>query len=253
MPADRYVHSPDNGILHVRNLTKRFGRFTAVDGIDFSIKKGEILGFLGPNGAGKTTTIKMMMGLLRITEGDVLIKNLSVRTDLAKIKRFTGYMSQKFSLYPLLNSYENIEFFGGISGLSRSRIRECRSEIEDKISLGILEQKISDIPPGIRQKVALFTCLMTDPEIIFLDEPTSGVDPESRRAFWIKIYELKKMGKTLLVTTHNLDEAEYADRILILHQGRIVCEGDLDSLFSQSQVSSVEALFEKKVMSHEAD
>jgi len=162
-------------------------------------------------------------------------------------------MSQKFSLYPLLTSLENIEFFGGVSGLSRNLLKQAREEIISTISPLILQQKVMDIPPGIRQQVALFTCLMTDPDVIFLDEPTSGVDPENRRNFWMRIYELKKKGKTLLVTTHNLDEAEFADRILIIHRGKIVAEGEPRVLLHQNDVESIEELFKLKVTGHEAD
>jgi ABC-2 type transport system ATP-binding protein len=234
-------------VIEVQDLTKNFGRFTAVNSVSFSIFPGEILGFLGPNGAGKTTIIKMMMGLLKITSGEVFIKDLSVRKHLKRIKRFSGYMSQKFSLYPLLTSLENVEFFGGISGLKRYRLKEAREELSTILPSAVLNQKVKDIPPGIRQQVALYTCLMTDPDVIFLDEPTSGVDPESRREFWKRIYKLKKEGKTLLVTTHNLDEAEFADRILILHQGVIVAEGEPEELLRLNDVDSMEELFKKMV------
>ncbi len=239
-------------LIRVRNLTKKFGSFTAVDRITFDITKGEILGFLGPNGAGKTTTIKMILGLLRITSGEVFIKNLNVKKDLKKIKTFIGYMSQKFSLYPLLSSYENMEFFGGVSGLSRSQIRTHKENISREVPPKILHQKVMDIPPGIKQKVSLFTCLMPDPEIVLLDEPTSGVDPENRRDFWMRIYELKKAGKTLLVTTHNLDEAEYADRVIIIHRGNIILEGEPFALLEREGVDSMEILFKRAIQGHEA-
>jgi len=235
-------------IIEIRDLTKKFGRFTAVNHINFSIKKGEILGFLGPNGAGKTTTIKMMTGLLKITSGQVLINGMDAEKNRKKIKRITGYMSQKFSLYPLLNSLENIEFFGGISGLSKSRIREKQVEIGESVDAVVLKQKVADIPPGIKQKVALFVCLMTDPEIIFLDEPTSGVDPEVRRDFWFEIYRLKKEGKTILVSTHNLDEVEYADRMLIIHHGNIILQGEPDALQKLHKKESVEELFKDAIL-----
>lgn len=239
--------------IRVKDLTKKFGEFYAVHQINFAVKRSEILGFLGPNGAGKTTTIKMIMGLLRITAGEILVNGLSVKRDLKKIKTFTGYMSQKFSLYPLLTAWENIEFFGGISGLSPAKIKHAQQEMASKIPMEILKQKIMDIPPGIKQQVALFTCLMPDPEIIFLDEPTSGVDPENRRMFWMHIYELQKRGKTILVTTHNLDEAEYADRILILHNGRIIREGEPAALLAADHSDSLEELFKKAILSHEAN
>lgn len=239
-------------LIQVRNLTKKFGNFTAVDRITFDITKGEILGFLGPNGAGKTTTIKMILGLLRITCGEVFIKNLNVKKDLKKIKAFIGYMSQKFSLYPLLSSYQNMEFFGGVSGLSRSQIRTHKENISREIPDKILRLKVMDVPPGIKQKVSLFTCLMPDPEIVLLDEPTSGVDPENRRDFWMRIYELKKTGKTVLVTTHNLDEAEYADRIIIIHRGNIILEGEPFALLEREGADSMETLFKRAIRGHEA-
>jgi len=240
------VKMPEN-IIEVRNLTKKFGGFTAVDSIDFDIKKGEILGFLGPNGAGKTTTIKMINGLLKITAGQILIKGRDSVKHRDMLKQVMGYMSQKFSLYPLLNSLENIEFFGGISGLSRRNIKEKQEQVKDDIDESLLKQKVTDIPPGVRQKVALFVCLMTDPEIIFLDEPTSGVDPEVRRNFWFEIYRLKKQGKTLLVSTHNLDEVEYADRMLILHQGNLLMQGEPERLLKQYNKASIDDLFREAI------
>ena len=242
-----------DNIIEARSLTKRFGRFTAVDGIDFTIRRGEILGFLGPNGAGKTTTIKMIIGLLKITEGEVRIKGFDIKNDLRKIKKITGYMSQKFSLYPLLTPLENIEFFGGVSGLPVKAIKGKTDEIRDLISAELLQNQTRDLPPGIKQQVALFVCLMSDPEIVFLDEPTSGVDPETRRRFWNKIYSLKTQGKTVLVTTHNLDEAEYADRILIIHNGRLVLEGEPERLLEMHRADSIETLFKEAIFNHETD
>ncbi|MBD3415304.1 MAG: ATP-binding cassette domain-containing protein [Candidatus Aminicenantes bacterium] len=240
-------------VIFANDLTKRFGHFTAVDQINFGVKQGEILGFLGPNGAGKTTTIKMMVGLLKITSGKVWVKDYDVSKDLRQIKKNIGYMSQKFSLYPLLNGYENIEFWGGISGLSCRAIKEKKELISEEISSRILSQKVKDIPPGIKQRIALFSCLISDPEIILLDEPTSGVDPEVRREFWGKIYDLKKKGKTLLVTTHNLDEAEYADRILIIHQGRIVLRGEPSVLMRKEKTDSMEKVFKQAVTNNETN
>ncbi|MCP4148462.1 MAG: ABC transporter ATP-binding protein [bacterium] len=239
-------------IIEITNLTKRFGDFTAVNSVNFNIKKGEILGFLGPNGAGKTTTIKMINGLLKITSGEVKIKGMNAEKNRREIKKIVGYMSQKFSLYPLLNSLENIEFFGGISGLSTKMIREKKKEIGESVELSILKQKVEDIPPGIKQKIALFVCLMTDPEIIFLDEPTSGVDPEVRRDFWFEIYHLKTRGKTILVSTHNLDEVEYADRMLIIHQGNVIMEGEPDALLKKHNKDSIETLFKDAILSRES-
>jgi ABC-2 type transport system ATP-binding protein len=238
----------NENVIEVRSLTKRFGKFAAVDNVGFDIKRGEILGFLGPNGAGKTTTIKMITGLLKRTSGQVLVNGMDADKHRKEVKKILGYMSQKFSLYPLLNSLENIEFFGGISGLSKKQIKEKQTNIADAISLPQLKQKTGDIPPGVRQKVALFVCLMTDPEIILLDEPTSGVDPEVRRDFWFEIYHLKQQGKTILVSTHNLDEVEYADRLLILHRGRLILEGEPEELLVKHKKESVEELFKDAII-----
>jgi ABC-2 type transport system ATP-binding protein len=244
----QHAENITENIIEVNGLSKRFGSFTAVNRVDFTIKKGEILGFLGPNGAGKTTTIKMINGLLKITGGQVTIAGMDSVKHRKKLKPLMGYMSQKFSLYPLLNSYENISFFGGISGLSPNDIRRKQEEIAGEVDDAVLKQQTGDIPPGIRQKVALFVCVMTGPEIIFLDEPTSGVDPEVRRNFWFDIYRLKKQGKTILVSTHNLDEAEYADRILILHHGNLLMEGEPDLLLQQHGKTSIHQLFEDAIM-----
>lgn len=238
-------------LIEIRNLTKKFGSFTAVNSINFSIRQGEILGFLGPNGAGKTTTIKMINGLLKVSSGLVSIKGLDARKNRREIKKIMGYMSQKFSLYPLLTSLENIEFFGGISGLNRHDIQKKKEEIQLRIPLAVLTQKIVDIPPGVKQKIALFVCLMTDPEIILLDEPTSGVDPEVRRNFWMEIYQLKKSGKTILVSTHNLDEVEYADRIIIIHRGEIILEGEPSELQARQGKESIEALFKDAIIAYD--
>lgn len=237
-----------SNIIEIKNLTKQFGHFTAVNSINFDIKKGEILGFLGPNGAGKTTTIKMITGLLKRTSGEILVKGIDADTNRKEIKKIMGYMSQKFSLYPLLSGMENIEFFGGISGLSKKTIKQKQAQIANTIDPALLKQKTEAVPPGVRQKIALYVCLMTDPEIIFLDEPTSGVDPEVRRNFWFEIYNLKQQGKTILVSTHNLDEVEYADRLLILHRGNLIVEGEPQELLKQHGKESVEQLFKDAIM-----
>lgn len=236
--------------IEVRDLVKVFGHFQAVKGINFNVKQGEILGFLGPNGAGKTTVIKMITGLLKITSGSVLVSGLDTQKHMALIKKKLGYMSQKFSLYPLLTVLENIEFFGGISGLTRKELRDQAARIGAQLPAELLRQRIQALPPGIRQKVALFVCLLPDPEIILLDEPTSGVDPEMRRKFWNEIYQLKKNGKTLLVTTHHLDEAEYCDRVIIIHNGEIVWQGEPAELMQQNRQTSIEELFKEVISKH---
>jgi ABC-2 type transport system ATP-binding protein len=238
-------------VIDVQNLTKKFGKFTAVDSVNFKINRGEVLGFLGPNGAGKTTTIKMINGLLKITSGNILINGMDSQQNRKELKKIMGYMSQKFSLYPLLSALENIEFFGGISGLRPRQIWEKKQEINKTIPEPILDQKITDIPPGLKQKIALFICIMTDPEIIFLDEPTSGVDPRVRRNFWMEIYRLKKRGKTILVSTHNLDEVEYADRIIIIHRGNIIIQGEPGYLQEKHRKDSIEELFKDAIIEYD--
>lgn len=238
-------------VIDVRDLTRRFGSFVAVDRVGFHVNAGEIVGFLGPNGAGKTTTIKMILGLLRISSGSVLVKGMDVERNHRKIKSMVGYMSQKFSLYPLLTVRENVTFFGGVSGLSGSRLEECRREIAARLPGGAVDRRVDALPPGHRQEVALFVSLMTGPDILLLDEPTSGVDPETRRLFWDRIYGLKQAGKTILVTTHNLDEAEYADRMLILHHGRLLLDGPPGDLLREFGTDSIETLFREVIVRHE--
>jgi len=245
--------SPEIPAIAVRDLCKSFGDFQAVRGISFDVAPGEIVGFLGPNGAGKTTTIKMITGLLKITSGTVRVNGLDNREHRSRIKRTLGYMSQKFSLYPLLTALENVEFFGGISGLPRQELGRHMARLEQEVPAAVLRQKVQDIPPGIRQKVAMTVCLMPEPEIILLDEPTSGVDPEARRMFWNEIYGLKKRGKTLLVSTHNLDEAEYCDRILIIHNGVIVAAGEPGDLLRRKGKASIEDLFKDAIQCHGQD
>ena len=237
----------------VRGLSKSFGRFQAVKGISFDVAAGEIVGFLGPNGAGKTTTIKMITGLLKITSGQVLVDGLDNAEHLAEVKGKLGYMSQKFSLYPLLTAEENIEFFAGISGVAPGALGAQVERLRQQVPAPLLRLKIHDVPPGIRQKVALAVCLLPGPPIILLDEPTSGVDPEARRGFWNEIYALKTAGKTLLVSTHNLDEAEYCDRILIIHNGEIVAAGAPDELLRQRRKAGIEELFMDAIRDHGQD
>jgi ABC-2 type transport system ATP-binding protein len=239
--------------ISVRALSKSFGHFQAVKGVSFDVAPGEIVGFLGPNGAGKTTTIRMITGLLQITSGSVRIDGQDNREDPVRVKRKLGYMSQKFSLYPLLTAQENIEFFGGISGLAPRELKASALRLAEQVDGAVLKQRVQDVPPGIRQKVALFVCLLPGPEIILLDEPTSGVDPEARRLFWNEIYGLKKRGKTLLVSTHNLDEAEYCDRIIIIHNGEIVAAGPPDELLRQKGKASIEELFKDAIQEHGQD
>ncbi len=209
--------------VEVRELTKRFGDFTAVDRVSFTVGKGEIFGFLGANGAGKTTTIRMLCGLLAPSGGEGSVAGYDIIGEYGKIKGRIGYMSQKFSLYNDLTVGENIEFYGGIYGLTPGEIRDRSGELFAIIGLEELKGKLTaSLPMGWKQRLALCAGLIHDPAIIFLDEPTSGVDPLSRRNFWKLIYRLSDMGKTVFVTTHYMDEAEYCHRLSIMKGGRIL-------------------------------
>ena len=209
-------------MIRLEELTKKFGRFTAVDGISFEVRPGEIFGFLGANGAGKTTTIRMMCGLLKPSGGEIFIEEKPVSRSPEKIKRRIGYMSQKFSLYSDLSIGENVEFFGAVYGVSPGKIREKREKLAQEIAGGTPGIKAGDLPLGFKQRLGLACALLHEPPILFLDEPTSGVDPVGRREFWEKIYDLSSAGRTILVTTHFMDEAEYCDRIAIMSAGRLI-------------------------------
>lgn len=203
-------------------LTRRFGDFTAVDAITFSVKGGEIFGFLGANGAGKTTAIRMLIGLLRPTSGEASVAGFDVYTEAESIKRRIGYMSQKFSLYQDLTVRENIQFYGGIYRLPRVGIQQKSAEMIARLGLeDAADLPVGRLPLGWKQKLAFSVALMHDPAIVFLDEPTGGVDPITRRQFWNLIYEAAAGGTTVFVTTHYMDEAEYCDRISIMVDGRI--------------------------------
>ena len=224
--------------ISVRGLTKVFGNFTAVDHISFDVAKGEILGFLGANGAGKTTAMRILCGLSRPTAGTGTVAGFDIRTGQEEIKKHIGYMSQRFSLYPDLKVSENIELFGGIYGLSDKQIAEKGQSMLAR--LGLEEAAgmfVKDIPLGWKQKLAFSIAMIHDPEILFLDEPTGGVDPKTRRNFWDMINESAKNGVTVFVTTHYMDEAEYCDRVSIMVDGRIE---DLDSPAALKQKYGVE-------------
>lgn len=209
--------------VEVRNMTKKFDGFTAVDNISFDVKRGEVFGFLGPNGAGKSTTIRILCGIIELTSGEGFVDGHSILKERDKIKRTTGYMSQKFSLYEDLTPYENLEFYGGVYGLD-SGIRKQR--IQWALSMSDLTERrddlTSDLPMGYKQRLALGASLLHEPTILFLDEPTAGVDPLSRRSFWDLIYEQAKSGVTVFVTTHYMDEAEHCDRIAFIDSGKLI-------------------------------
>ncbi len=212
--------------IEVNDLTKQFGKFTAVDKVSFSVEKGEVFGFLGANGAGKSTTIRMLCGILEPTSGDALVGGYSVMNEPDKVKQNIGYMSQRFSLYDDLTVEENINFFGGVYGLYGKQLEERKKWVL-KISNLEGQHKIltSSLPGGIKQRLALGTAVIHRPAIVFLDEPTSGVDPISRRSFWDLINELSSEGTTILVTTHYLEEAEFCNDIILINAGKLIAEG----------------------------
>jgi ABC-2 type transport system ATP-binding protein len=209
-------------VIEVENLTKKFGDFTAVNSISFEVKKGEIFGFLGANGAGKTTAMKMLIGISKPTSGKAQVAGFDVFTHPEDIKKNIGYMSQKFALYDDLTVKENITFFGGIYGLSRAKIKEKRCELVEELGLGdIVNELVGSLPLGWKQKISFSIALLHSPTIVFLDEPTGGVDPITRRQFWEMIYKSANNGTTIFVTTHYMDEAEYCDRVSIMVDGKI--------------------------------
>lgn len=212
--------------IHADRLTRRFGNFHAVEQVSFQVLKGEIFGFLGANGAGKTTLIKMLTGLLKPTSGTATVNGWDINTEVDRIKRHIGYMSQKFSLYEDLTIKENIAFFGGIYGLREAEIRTRMEVILDK--LGLSKEKrclIKNLSIGLRQKLSFSVAVIHEPPIVYLDEPTSGVDPSTIRQFWNLIHETSQKGTTIFLTTHNMTEAEYCDRIAMMATGRLVeCE-----------------------------
>ncbi|WP_320110224.1 ABC transporter ATP-binding protein [Draconibacterium orientale] len=209
-------------IITARNLTKKFGHFTANDNLTFEVKKGEIFGFLGANGAGKTTAIRILCGLSSPTSGEVEVAGFDIYRETEKIKKNIGYMSQKFSLYEDLTILENIKLYAGIYGIGRKQRKAKESELLQKLELENVKNKlIGDLPLGWKQKLAFSVAIFHDPKIVFLDEPTGGVDPVTRRKFWDLIYEAANNGITVFVTTHYMDEAEYCDRVSIMNAGKI--------------------------------
>jgi ABC-2 type transport system ATP-binding protein len=209
--------------VHVDLLTKRFRDFTAVDQVSFQVRKGEIFGFLGPNGAGKTTVIKMLTGLLLPTSGGGTVAGFDILTETESIKRHIGYMSQFFSLYADLTVEENITFFSGLNGVDRNRRAERRDWVLETAGLKEHRMRLTrDLPLGWKQRLALGCAVLHEPPILFLDEPTSGVDPISRRRFWDLIYALTGRGITVFVTTHYMEEAEYCQRLALMNRGRLI-------------------------------
>ncbi len=225
-------------------ICKRFGDFTAVNEISFEVKKGEIFGFLGANGAGKTTAMRMLCGLSVPTSGSATIAGFDVYKQTEQIKKHIGYMSQKFSLYEDLTVLENLEFFGGIYGLSRKQIASKSDELIQTLGLQKEAKKlVAGLPLGWKQKLAFSTAVFHDPEIVFLDEPTGGVDPVTRRQFWDLIYEASGRGITVFVTTHYMDEAEYCNRISMMVDGSISALGSPAELKTQFSAGNMDEVF----------
>ena len=234
--------------IEAQGLTKRFGDFTAVDAISFNVKRGEIFGFLGANGAGKTTAIKMLIGLSRPSAGEATIAGFDVYNETERIKENIGYMSQKFSLYEDLTIAENIRFYGGVYGLSRRQIALKTVEITERLQLEDYSDKlVGELPLGWKQRLAFSLAGVHDPAIIFLDEPTGGVDPTTRRQFWEMIYEAAAKGITIFVTTHYMDEAEYCNRISIMVDGRMDALGSPRELKEQFAAASMDEVFVRLV------
>ena len=222
-------NAPDDTAVAVKGLSRAFGKFKAVDNIDLSVARGEVFGFLGPNGAGKSTTIRMLCGLLLPTAGEGTVGGFDIMRQSEEIKKNIGYMSQKFSLYDDLTIEENIDFFSGIYGVPDEKKKERMEWVLDMAGIADMRKAITGtMASGFKQRLALGCAVIHEPPIIFLDEPTSGVDPISRRRFWNLIYDMSSKGTTVFVTTHYLDEAEYCDRLALIYRGKIIAEGRPD-------------------------
>lgn len=238
--------------IEVDNLTRKFGSFVSVDNISFSVKSGAIFGFLGANGAGKSTTIKMLCGMLEPTSGDALVGGYSINKESDNVKKNIGYMSQRFSLYNDLSVIENIRFFAGVYGLEGELLKE---RIKWVLKIANLEGKenilTASLPGGIKQRLALGTAVIHQPKIVFLDEPTSGVDPISRRSFWDLINDLSSQNITVFVTTHYLEEAEFCHKIILIDAGKLIAEGnpkELKTKYLKKKILEIHATPANKAM-----
>jgi ABC-2 type transport system ATP-binding protein len=230
--------------IEVRDLTRRFGDFTAVDSITVDVREGEVFGFLGANGAGKTTAIKMLIGLLAPTSGSARVAGFDVLTQSDEVRRRIGYMSQRFSLYDDLTVRENISLYGGIYGLTDAEIRERGDEMLGTLKLADTRtQLVATLPLGWKQKLAFSVAMLHRPKVVFLDEPTGGVDPVTRRQFWEMIYAAAARGTTVFATTHYMDEAEYCDRLSIMVDGRIAAMGTPQALKAEFDAPSIDEVF----------
>ena len=233
-------------VITVKNMVKKFGDFIANDNLNFEVYKGEIFGFIGANGAGKTTAIRILCGLSTPTSGEMKVAGYDIYRQTEKIKQNIGYMSQKFSLYEDLTIYENIRFYGGVYGMKMAERKARTSEMLERLELTEYEnRKIGDLPLGWKQKLAFSIAILHNPKIVFLDEPTGGVDPITRRQFWNLIYEAVEKGITVFVTTHYMDEAEYCDRVSIMADGKIVALDTPQKLKEQYNANNMDEVFLK--------
>ncbi len=236
----------DTPVLQVKGLTKQFGRFVAVDHVSFEVQRGEIFGFLGANGAGKTTAMRMLSGLSKPTAGQGQVAGFDIVTQPEQIKRHIGYMSQRFSLYEDLKVWENIRLFAGIYGLKSAQIAQKTDQLLQQLDLTAERNTlVSQLPLGWKQKLAFSISILHDPEIVFLDEPTGGVDPATRRLFWELIYQAAERGISIFVTTHYMDEAEYCNRVSIMVDGQIKALDTPSQLKKEFGVSTMEAVFQQ--------
>lgn len=233
-------------VIVARDLRKSFGDFHAVDGISFEVKRGEIFGFLGANGAGKTTAMRMLTGLSKPTSGEGRVAGYDITREAEQVKKHIGYMSQRFSLYEDLRVWENLRLYGGIYGMSQQLIRERTDQLLTSLSFEARRDTlVRDLPLGWRQKLAFSVAVFHEPEVVFLDEPTGGVDPVTRRQFWELIYAASQRGITVFVTTHYMDEAEYCDRVSIMVDGRIDALDSPSALRETYGVASMEEVFQR--------
>lgn len=233
-------------VIVARDLRKSFGYFHAVDGISFEVKRGEIFGFLGANGAGKTTAMRMLTGLSKPTSGEGRVAGYDITREAEQVKKHIGYMSQRFSLYEDLRVWENLRLYGGIYGMSQRLIRERTEQLLTSLSFEARRDTlVRDLPLGWRQKLAFSVAVFHEPEVVFLDEPTGGVDPVTRRQFWELIYAASQRGITVFVTTHYMDEAEYCDRVSIMVDGRVDALDSPRALRETYGVTSMEEVFQR--------
>ena len=243
---DNKIQQSTNIVITAENLTKRFGHFTAVDNISFEVKRGEIFGFLGANGAGKTTAMRMLCGLSIPTSGNGIVAGYDIENQTELVKKSIGYMSQKFSLYDDLKVWENIELFGGIYGMKDKEIKEKTDELMQVLHFeNERDKRVGSLPLGFKQKLAFSVSIFHNPQVVFLDEPTGGVDPITRRQFWELIYDASSKGITVFVTTHYMDEAEYCNRVSIMVDGRIEALDSPKNLKNQFNATSMDEVFQQ--------